>query len=218
MKICITAQGDNLDSKVESRFGRSPYFIIYDTESSNFEVIENPNIEASSGVGIQSGQLMADKKVEVVLTGKVGPKASHTLAAAGIKVIAVTAEIVREAIDQYQGGEGPIITEEEKEMNNISETQNVPPSDSWFGRTCRQVFGGGRGAGIGGGRGMGRGQGRGLGNGCGAGRGQGSGRRGFAGPSGYCVCPKCGEKIEHQPGVPCRSNNCPKCGTVMTRE
>ena len=60
MKICITAQADNLDSKVESRFGRSPYFIIYDTETSEFDAIENPNISTTIGVGIKSGQLVAD--------------------------------------------------------------------------------------------------------------------------------------------------------------
>jgi predicted Fe-Mo cluster-binding NifX family protein len=162
MKICITAQGDNLESPVELRFGRSPYFIIYDTETSKFDVIKNFNIESASGVGIQSGQLMADKEVAVVLTGKVGPKASSTLTAAGIKVIAVTAKTVKEAIEQYQKGDGLIITEEKKEMNNISEKQNMLLPGSWFGRACRRVFGNMRSVGVGGGRGrgIGRGQGR----------------------------------------------------------
>ena len=40
MKICITSQGKVLDSKIETRFGRSPYFIIYDTNTNDFEVIE----------------------------------------------------------------------------------------------------------------------------------------------------------------------------------
>jgi len=39
-----------------------------------------------------------------------------------------------------------------------------------------------------------------------------------AGPAGKCVCPSCGEKIEHQTGVPCYERKCPKCGTMMTRE
>ncbi|MGB9599747.1 MAG: ArsR/SmtB family transcription factor [Myxococcota bacterium] len=41
--------------------------------------------------------------------------------------------------------------------------------------------------------------------------------RGF-GPSGYCICPKCKEKIVHTPGVPCMQERCPKCGGVMVRE
>ncbi len=58
------------------------------------------------------------------------------------------------------------------------------------------------------------GSGKGMG---GAGRG-GFGRRGGLGPGGYCVCPACGEKVPHRPGVPCRTVKCPKCGTPMVRE
>ncbi|MBZ4666607.1 MAG: hypothetical protein JG770_1860 [Mahella sp.] len=39
-----------------------------------------------------------------------------------------------------------------------------------------------------------------------------------AGPAGYCVCPKCGEKIIHTVGVPCMSMKCPKCGAAMIRD
>jgi hypothetical protein len=50
--------------------------------------------------------------------------------------------------------------------------------------------------------------------GTGAGRRRGSGR----GPGGFCVCPKCGEKMKHQMGQPCPDQECPKCGTRMIRE
>lgn len=50
---------------------------------------------------------------------------------------------------------------------------------------------------------------RGGGYGCG---------RGAQGPSFNCICNKCGTKIPHTPGVPCREERCPKCGTVMVRE
>ncbi len=38
-----------------------------------------------------------------------------------------------------------------------------------------------------------------------------------AGPSGDCLCPKCGFRSAHQRGVPCYNQKCPKCGSVMTR-
>ena len=64
-------------------------------------------------------------------------------------------------------------------------------------------------------------QGQGPRTGRGAGQGAGRGRQpgGFGlGPSGNCVCPKCGKKVSHQRGVPCYEHKCPDCGTQMTRE
>jgi len=60
-------------------------------------------------------------------------------------------------------------------------------------------------------------------SGRGLGMNQGNGGRGrmggFAGgPSGNCVCPKCGHKEAHQTGVPCYQKKCPKCESPMTRE
>ena len=38
------------------------------------------------------------------------------------------------------------------------------------------------------------------------------------GPSGYCVCEKCGYKIAHQKRIPCLSLKCPKCNINLKRE
>jgi hypothetical protein len=66
--------------------------------------------------------------------------------------------------------------------------------------------------------------GRGMGK-CGKGGGgrsgnvkQGKGRTVQTAGTGYCVCPGCGEKIEHKLGMPCTSVKCPKCGSSMVRQ
>ena len=65
---------------------------------------------------------------------------------------------------------------------------------------------------------------RGMGTGGGKGQGQGGQRLGrmggslAAGPTGYCVCPQCGQTESHKRGVPCAEHKCPKCGTIMTRQ
>jgi len=43
-------------------------------------------------------------------------------------------------------------------------------------------------------------------------------RRHDMGVGGFCICPKCGERIEHQQGIPCQEERCPKCSTKMLRE
>ncbi|MEW6163349.1 MAG: NifB/NifX family molybdenum-iron cluster-binding protein [Nitrospirota bacterium] len=105
MKICVTSQGDSLDSPVDPRFGRCQYFIFVDTDTLEFEAIKNPNIEAMGGAGIQSGQIMVNKQVKAVITGNIGPNAHHTLQKAGIPVITNASGSVKEAIEEYKKGE-----------------------------------------------------------------------------------------------------------------
>jgi len=79
MKIAITSMGAKLEDKVDPRFGRCHYFIIFDTKNNKFEAVENTGAQGMGGVGIQSAQLMDDKKVEAILTGSCGPNAFQTL-------------------------------------------------------------------------------------------------------------------------------------------
>jgi predicted Fe-Mo cluster-binding NifX family protein len=59
-----------------------------------------------------------------------------------------------------------------------------------------------------------------MGTGGGQGRGRGGQRMGrmggpqAAGPTGYCECPRCGQRA----GMPCVEQKCPKCGSVMIRQ
>lgn len=70
------------------------------------------------------------------------------------------------------------------------------------------------------GQGRGNGQGRGAGGGRGGGRGGGGrGQSGAAmGAGGSCLCPKCGRRFPHQPGVPCLDERCTDCGVALVRE
>lgn len=104
MRICVTSEGDNLDSQVDSRFGRCQYFIVADTETLEFEAIRNPNLDAMGGAGVQSGQLVASKQVKAVITGNVGPNAFQTLQAAGIDVITGVSGTIKDVIDKYKKG------------------------------------------------------------------------------------------------------------------
>lgn len=38
------------------------------------------------------------------------------------------------------------------------------------------------------------------------------------GRGGSCVCVRCGTKIPHESGVPCRTQRCPACGATLLRE
>ncbi|MGD9555770.1 MAG: NifB/NifX family molybdenum-iron cluster-binding protein [Mangrovibacterium sp.] len=74
MKIAITSTGNALTSKLDSRFGRCSYFVIYDTDSKSVEFLPNPNKDHVEGAGPASVQLVASKGAKKVISGEFGAK------------------------------------------------------------------------------------------------------------------------------------------------
>jgi predicted Fe-Mo cluster-binding NifX family protein len=74
MKIAITSTGNTLEAKIDSRFGRCAYFVIFDTESQATEFIPNPNKENVEGAGPASVQFVASRGVKKVVSGEFGAK------------------------------------------------------------------------------------------------------------------------------------------------
>lgn len=157
MKIAISATGPTLDAEVDPRFGRCQHFIIADTETLKFEVVDNSSAAASGGAGISAAQMIVGKGVKAVLTGNCGPNAYQVLSSAGIEVVAGVSGKVKDAIEGYKSGKF-----------NASSQPNVPGHFGTGGTPGMRA-----GPGFGTGRGMGRG--RGMGSGMGVGGGMGFG-------------------------------------------
>jgi predicted Fe-Mo cluster-binding NifX family protein len=102
--ICITSEGNTLDSKVDPRFGRCQNFIFFDTDTGKFEAQENVSSQFQGGAGIQSAQFVSSKGAGAVLTGNVGPNAFETLNKAGIEIYTNVSGTVKEAVEAYKSG------------------------------------------------------------------------------------------------------------------
>lgn len=106
MKLAITAKGIDLNAEVDPRFGRAAYILIVDSESLDFEVLDNQeNINRLKGAGIQAAAMISEKKAEVLLTGFCGPNAIKTLNAAKIKVATEVNGVVKDAIEGFNQGQ-----------------------------------------------------------------------------------------------------------------
>jgi len=105
LKICITAVSNTLDSQLDSRFGRSQWFIIVDPETMKFEALSNSALQSMHGAGIQAARIIAEKGVEAVISGNIGPNAYRALSAEGIVVIVGVSGIVKNVIGRYNNGE-----------------------------------------------------------------------------------------------------------------
>jgi len=182
MKIAVTADGKDLDSRVDPRFGRCPYFIVVETDNMEFEGFENPNLALGGGAGIQSSQFVVERGVSAVLTGNCGPNAHQVMSAAGVDVIVGVTGTVREAVERFRSGElisslSPNVGShfgmerggsESPEGVSGSSRRTMGP-ESGLGAGSGLGGRGGRGGIMGGGRGMGGGAGRGMGRGMGMG-------------------------------------------------
>lgn len=105
MIVAITAQGQDLDSEVDPRFGRARYFVVIDTDTDQLTVHDNEqNLNAPQGAGIQAARNVKSLNVKQLVTGNIGPKAYDVLNASGIEIFIGAAGTVRDALDQWKAG------------------------------------------------------------------------------------------------------------------
>jgi predicted Fe-Mo cluster-binding NifX family protein len=142
MKIAVTSTGQTLESAVDARLGRCPYFLVVNPATLEFEAIANDNAELRGGAGIQSARLMAEKGVSVVLTGSCGPNALEVFEKAGVKIVTGVAGSVSQVVQQFAKGS----------LTSFSTTFASSRSSDKLGRGMGRGCGmGGGGRGIGGG-------------------------------------------------------------------
>ncbi len=104
MKIAVSAAGSNMDSAVDERFGRCAFFVVFDENNGETRAISNDGVSAAEGAGIKSAGLMLRNHVDVVLTGRVGPKAMQALLAGRVAVYTGVAGTVAGTMEQYRCG------------------------------------------------------------------------------------------------------------------
>ena len=104
MKIGVSAVAPSLDARVDPRFGRCQHFVIVDSDTMTFDAVPNEAAQAAGGAGIHAAQTLVHRKVNVVLTGRIGPNAFHALSAADVTIVPGADGTVREAVEAYVKG------------------------------------------------------------------------------------------------------------------
>lgn len=105
MKIAISAQGKDMESQTDPRFGRAKYFIVVDSETGAFTAYDNSqNLNAPQGAGIQAAKNVKDFGAETVISGNMGPKAFAALQTAGIAIYTGASGTVQEALEAFKAG------------------------------------------------------------------------------------------------------------------
>lgn len=109
MKIAIPVNEDRKTVCVS--FGRTPEFLLVNTENGETTFICNEAMNASGGAGIQAAQLIVDKAVQILLTPRCGENAAKVLNAANVKMYKTTSQNVDEEIEKFNNGTLEVLSE-----------------------------------------------------------------------------------------------------------
>lgn len=92
MKTAIAASGETKESMMDKRFGRCPFFCIYDDESNTESFYKNLGHDAQEGAGPVAVQFLANQNVQKIVAPEFGGKVKPVLDQLGIQMIIMQEE------------------------------------------------------------------------------------------------------------------------------
>ncbi len=103
MKIAVPAKSNSLQSEVDQRFARAEGFIIYDSDTKEFEFIENSMPDAH-GAGPKAVQKLAELEVKVLIIPSVGNNAFEAINASNMKAYFSVNGSIEKNLQEYFNG------------------------------------------------------------------------------------------------------------------
>lgn len=101
MKIAIPVDDKSLESSVCPSFGRTPYFLFYDTTTKENYYLDNSAVASQGGAGIKAAQAIADNGTKALLTPRCGENAEEVLSKAEILIYKSIPGSVQQNIDAF---------------------------------------------------------------------------------------------------------------------
>ena len=105
MKIAIPTLERNEKSMIAERFGRSLFYAVYDSETDQFEFLDNPARNARGGAGVQASEFLVSKGIQTIIAMEVGPKAERVLRSSNITLLQGKQIPVISLIDKWKRNE-----------------------------------------------------------------------------------------------------------------
>ncbi len=107
MKIAIPVD----DGSVCVSFGRTPYFMLYDTENNESTLITNSAANSQGGAGIKAAQIIVDNNADVLITPRCGQNAAEVLTAANVKIYKSLNNSIEENLTEFKNDKLSMLTE-----------------------------------------------------------------------------------------------------------
>lgn len=109
MKVAIPVELEK--ETVCPSFGRTPCYLLYNTENKEKEYLDNSAVMNEGGAGIKAAQILVDHNVDTLLTPRCGENAFKVLSAGAIKVYKIKTSSVQEALDDLLNGKLTALTD-----------------------------------------------------------------------------------------------------------
>ncbi len=111
MKIAIPVDDKSIETSVCISFGRTPYFLIYDTETKESIFLDNSASASQGGSGIKAAQTVVDNHVEALLTPRCGENAAEVIKAADIRIYKSITGFANDNINAFIEGKLSLLKE-----------------------------------------------------------------------------------------------------------
>jgi len=86
MRIVVISEGESLDSEVAEDFGHAPFFLVVDSDTLDYHVIENEFADSPEGAGVAVAKAITTLQADAVITGGIGMHGLDILRKANIFV------------------------------------------------------------------------------------------------------------------------------------
>lgn len=118
MKIAIPATTNNIDSEVCPSFGRTEFFLIYNTNDQSNFFLDNSAATSQGGAGIKAAQILVDEHVDVLITPRCGENAASVLLEANIAIYKAAGNNLKDNISACEQGKLEMLNEIHPGLHN----------------------------------------------------------------------------------------------------
>jgi len=101
MKIAISSECEDENSKISHVSGRAPYYLIFENSELK-KTIKNPFRIGGGGAGFGIAEMLSDEGVDLVVSGSFGHNMISALEAKGIKYKEMSGVNAKEALKQIE--------------------------------------------------------------------------------------------------------------------
>jgi predicted Fe-Mo cluster-binding NifX family protein len=109
MKLAMPVNDKSIEASISDTFGRTSYFLIYDTETQESVFVDNSAANSQGGAGIKAAQIVVDYEAEALLTPQCGENAAKVLRPGNIKIYKTKCISIKDTIAAFNKGELSLI-------------------------------------------------------------------------------------------------------------